>query len=335
MATGRLVSAQAGGEDVNLDRNLRPRRLDEYVGQEKVKKNLTIFLSAAKKRKEPVEHILLHGGPGLGKTTLAHIIAHEMGSEIRVTSGPAIEHGGDLAAILTNLEDGDMLFVDEIHRVRRVVEEMLYPAMEDYALDIVLGKGPSARTMRLELPRFTLIGATTRPNLLSAPLRDRFGVAYRLDFYTPEDMERIIRRSAEILKVDIEESAVGLIARRARWTPRIANRLLKRVRDYAQVEGDGSITAEIAEHALALMDIDSLGLDAMDRRIVEIIIDRFHGGPVGINTIAAAVGVEMDTVEDIYEPFLIQMGFLVRTPRGREVTPSAYAHVGKKQTRDK
>ncbi|MFA6908852.1 MAG: Holliday junction branch migration DNA helicase RuvB [Patescibacteria group bacterium] len=335
MATGRLVSAQAGGEDVNLDRNLRPRRLDEYVGQEKVKKNLTIFLSAAKKRKEPVEHILLHGGPGLGKTTLAHIIAHEMGSEIRVTSGPAIEHGGDLAAILTNLEDGDMLFVDEIHRVRRVVEEMLYPAMEDYALDIVLGKGPSARTMRLELPRFTLIGATTRPNLLSAPLRDRFGVAYRLDFYTPEDMERIIRRSAEILKVDIEESAVGLIARRARWTPRIANRLLKRVRDYAQVEGDGSITTEIAEHALALMDIDSLGLDAMDRRIVEIIIDRFHGGPVGINTIAAAVGVEMDTVEDIYEPFLIQMGFLVRTPRGREVTPSAYAHVGKKQTRDK
>ena len=329
------MSAQAGGEDVNLDRNLRPRRLDEYVGQEKVKKNLTIFLSAAKKRKEPVEHILLHGGPGLGKTTLAHIIAHEMGSEIRVTSGPAIEHGGDLAAILTNLEDGDMLFVDEIHRVRRVVEEMLYPAMEDYALDIVLGKGPSARTMRLELPRFTLIGATTRPNLLSAPLRDRFGVAYRLDFYTPEDMERIIRRSAEILKVDIEESAVGLIARRARWTPRIANRLLKRVRDYAQVEGDGSITAEIAEHALALMDIDSLGLDAMDRRIVEIIIDRFHGGPVGINTIAAAVGVEMDTVEDIYEPFLIQMGFLVRTPRGREVTPSAYAHVGKKQTRDK
>lgn len=334
MARDPLVSAQEGGEDVALDRTLRPASLADYIGQDKIKQNLEIFLHAAQGRKEPLDHALLYGGPGLGKTTLAHIIAHEMGSSIRVTSGPAIEHAGDLAAILTNLEKGDILFIDEVHRLRRVVEEMLYPAMEDFAMDIILGKGPSARTMRLELPHFTLIGATTKPNLLSAPLRDRFGVAYHLNFYTVEDVERIIRRSAGILGVQADDNALSYMAHRARWTPRIANRLLKRVRDFAQVKGDGHITADIASQALTMLEIDQLGLDETDRRILTLIIDKFGGGPVGLNTIAAAVGEDMDTVEDLYEPFLIQLGFLVRTPRGRTVAPEAYRHLGKDTPQD-
>ncbi len=334
MPRAPLVSPEEGGEDVALDRTLRPSTLSEYVGQEKIKRNVEIFLAAAKKRKEPLEHILLYGGPGLGKTTLAHIIAREVNANIRVTSGPAIEHGGDLAAILTNLEDGDVLFIDEIHRVRRIVEEMLYPAMEDYALDIILGKGPSARTMRLDLPKFTLIGATTKPNLLSAPLRDRFGVSYHLNYYTQEDIENIIQRSARILSLPLDTGSKKFIAHRARWTPRIANRLLKRVRDYAQVKGDGKITAPLAEDALTMLDIDSLGLDDTDRHILTLIIDKFNGGPVGLNTIAAAVGEDMDTVEDIYEPFLIQLGFLMRTPRGRTATPAGYQHMHRQAPHD-
>jgi len=324
----RLLTTKAAGEDGELDVSLRPKTLKEYVGQRHIKENLAVFIGAAKKRKEPLDHVLLHGAPGLGKTTLAHILGHEVGSDVRVTSGPAIERAGDLAAILTNLEAGDVLFIDEIHRLNRSVEEVLYPAMEDYKLDIVIGKGPSARTVRLDLPRFTLVGATTRLSLLSGPLRDRFGVTYRLDFYEPEELVEILKRSAAILHAKLEADAAVAIAARARRTPRVANRLLKRVRDYADVHGDGTITVAMAEAALKILDIDPLGLDPVDRRILKYIIEKFDGGPVGLGTIGAAVAEETDTLEDIYEPFLLQIGFLARTPRGRMATPAAYTHLG-------
>jgi len=285
-------------------------------------------MQAAKQRGEPIEHVLLYGPPGLGKTTLAHIIAKEMGSNIRVTSGLAIERAGDLAAIITNLADGDVLFIDEIHRLNKVIEEVLYPAMEDYALDIVIGKGPSARTLRLDLPKFTLIGATTRYNLLSSPLRNRFGCTYRLDYYNHQEIEQILRRSAKILAIELIDDAVKMIARRSRLTPRIANRLLKRVRDYVQVKGDGIVNSKLAQEALELMDVDVQGLDALDRKILEVIIEKFKGGPVGLNSIAAAVMEEEGTIEEIYEPYLMQLGFLMRTPRGRVVTELGYQHLG-------
>ncbi len=315
-------------EDRSLDAQLRPQTLEEYVGQERIKENLKVFMSAARLRKEPLEHVLLYGPPGLGKTSLAHIIAREMGVNIRVTSGPAIERAGDLAAILTNLSDGDILFIDEIHRLNKVIEEVLYPAMEDYALDIVLGKGPSARTLRLDLPKFTLVGATTRLSLLSSPLRDRFGSTFRLDFYTRDEIERVVRRSARILDVNIAHDAAGALAQRARRTPRVANRLLKRLRDFAQVKGDGSITGALALEALHMLEVDALGLDEIDRRILAVIIEKFKGGPAGLNAIAAAVAEEMETIEEVYEPYLMQIGFLQRTPRGRSVTDSAYQHLG-------
>lgn len=324
----RILTSHSQGEDADLDVNLRPRRLSEYVGQKQIKENLQVFLDAAKKRKQPLDHVLLHGAPGLGKTTLAHILAREVNVNIRITSGPAIERPGDLAAILSNLEAGDMLFIDEIHRLNRTVEEILYPAMEDFQLDIVIGKGPSARTVRLDLNHFTLIGATTRPSLLSSPLRDRFGVTYRLDFYDDDELVQILKRSAKILATKLEPAAAATIAARARKTPRVANRLLRRVRDYAEVKSDGTVTKSLAEQALATLDIDSLGLDQVDRKILKFIIDRFQGGPVGLNTIAAAVAEEQDTIEDIYEPFLLRLGFLSRTPRGRTVTPAAYRHLG-------
>ena len=317
-----------------MDLTLRPRTIKEFIGQDKIKENLKIFMDAAKKRKESLEHVLFHGPPGIGKTTLAHILAHEMGVNIRVTSGPAIERAGDLAAILTNLEDGDILFIDEVHRLNRVIEEVLYPAMEEYALDIVVGKGPSARTLRLDLPKFTLVGATTRVNLISSPLRDRFGSTYRLNFYADEDIEKIVQRSARILSIDLDQEAGQEIAKRARKTPRIANRLLKRVRDYAQVKADGKIVTPLALEALEKLEIDIYGLDEVDRKILETIIEKFSGGPVGLNTIAASIGEEMDTICDIYEPFLLQLGFLARTPRGRVVTEAGYKHLGKKSPED-
>ncbi len=324
----RLVTANAKTEDASLDLTLRPKRLSEYIGQGKVKENLMIALGASKKRGHPLDHVLLHGAPGLGKTTLAHIISEELGASIRVTSGPALERAGDLAAILTNLQDGDVLFIDEMHRLNRTIEEVLYPAMEDYCLDIIIGKGPSARTVRLELPKFTLVGATTRVSLLSSPLRDRFGLTYRLDFYTDADIAEILHRSARILGVAIDEEATQELSTRARRTPRIANRLLKRVRDYADMKGDGQITKTLANEALKLLEIDQLGLDEIDRRILATIIERYNGGPVGLNAIAAAIGEEMDSIEDVYEPFLLQLGFLARTPRGRTATPAAYRHLG-------
>jgi Holliday junction DNA helicase RuvB len=324
----RLVIPDVSGGDVELDATLRPRTLQDYVGQEKIKENLRIFMAAAQKRREPLEHVLLYGSPGLGKTTLAHIIARELGANIRVTSGPALAKAGDLAAILTNLEVGDVLFVDEVHRLNKVIEEVLYPAMEDYALDIVLGKGPSARTLRLDLPKFTIIGATTKVSLLSAPLRDRFGVTYRLNFYELGDIERIVERSAKILKVPVDAAAVQAIAERSRRTPRIANRLLKRVRDFAEVKGDGRVTAAVAADAWRMLDVDAYGLDDVDRRILKTIIEKFRGGPVGLNAVAAATSEEMATIEDIYEPFLMQIGFLMRTPRGRVATEHAYRHLG-------
>lgn len=326
----RVIGGVVEPDDAELDVNLRPKRLNEYVGQKHIKNNLEVFLKAAKKRKEPLEHVLLHGAPGLGKTTLAHVVAREMDVPIRVTSGPAIERAGDLAAILSNLEPGSILFIDEIHRLNRMIEEVLYPAMEDFQLDIVIGKGPSARTVRLDLPQFTLVGATTRLSLLSSPLRDRFGASYRLDFYRAEELIDILRRSAKILGARLEPAAAAEIAARARRTPRVANRLLKRVRDYAEVKSDGQITKPLAEQALANLDIDPLGLDLVDRKILQFIIDKFQGGPVGLNTIAAGIAEEMETVEDIYEPFLLQIGFLARTARGRTATPAAYAHLGYK-----
>ncbi|MFH1207716.1 MAG: Holliday junction branch migration DNA helicase RuvB [Patescibacteria group bacterium] len=327
--THRIITVKEKGEDRTLDLTLRPKNLKEFVGQESIKDSLTIFMQAAKKRNEPLEHVLLHGPPGIGKTTLAHIIGKEMGVGVRVTSGPAIEKAGDLGAILTNLEDGDVLFIDEIHRLNRVIEEVLYPAMEEYALDIIVGKGPSARTLRLDLPKFTLVGATTRMNLLSSPLRDRFGTVFRLDFYGNEDIEKIIKRSAKILGVAIDAGALAMIASRSRRTPRVANRLLKRVRDFAQVKSDGKITEDLATTALRQLSIDEAGLDEIDRKILTFIIEKYGGGPVGLNTIAAAIAEEQSTLEDVYEPYLMQSGFLARTSRGRVVTESGYKHLGK------
>lgn len=324
----RLLTSAGTGEDADLDANLRPQRLIDYVGQKHMKENLQVFLDAAKKRKQPLDHVLLHGAPGLGKTTLAHILAKEVGVNIRITSGPAIERPGDLAAILSNLENGDILFIDEIHRLNRTIEEVLYPAMEDFQLDIVIGKGPSARTVRLDLNHFTLIGATTRLSLISSPLRDRFGVSYRLDFYEEDELVQILKRSATILDAKLDPDAAVTIGQRSRRTPRVANRLLKRVRDFAEVKSNGKITKDVAERALQTLDIDPLGLDHVDRKILRFIIEKFQGGPVGLNTIAAAVAEEQETLEDIYEPFLLQLGFLTRTPRGRVVTLAAYRHLG-------
>jgi Holliday junction DNA helicase RuvB len=307
---------------------LRPRSLAELIGQERVKENLGILIQAAKARGEALDHVLLYGPPGLGKTTISHLIANEMGVSIRVTAGPVIERAGDLAAILTNLRQGDILFIDEVHRLGRAVEEILYPAMEDFALDIVIGRGPGARSIRLKLPRFTVVGATTRLALLTAPLRTRFGATYRLDFYSQEAMEAIVRRGADLLGVPIEEGGVVEIGRRARGTPRVALRLLRRVRDYAQVRADGAITSEVAAEALELLEVDHLGLDDIDRRVLRAIIVKFGGGPVGLETIAAAVSEEPDTIMDVYEPYLLQLGFLERTARGRTATPAAYRHLG-------
>lgn len=325
----RIISPVEARGDAGLDLSLRPQTLAEYVGQAKIKENLAITVSAAKKRQEALEHVLLYGAPGLGKTTLAHVIAKEIGANIRVTSGPAIEKSGDLAAILSNLEAGDILFIDEVHRLPKTVEEILYPAMEDYALDIIMGKGPTARILRLDLPKFTIIGATTLASLLSSPLRDRFGISYHLNFYEEDDIAKIISRSAGILGVDIDTPALKEIASRSRRTPRIANRLLKRVRDYCEIKGDGRITLEGSLSAFRMMEVDALGLDAVDRRILEVIIDKFQGGPVGVNTLAAATGEESDTIENIYEPYLMQLGFLDRSPRGRLATPLAYQHLGR------
>lgn len=330
MKEARSVAPQAREEERSLEATLRPRGLgdDEYIDQDKVKGNLRILIEAARGRGEALEHVALYGPPGVGKTSLAHVIAAELGVPIRVTSGPAIERAGDLAAILTNLDAGSVLFIDEVHRLPRIVEEVLYPAMEDYHLDIILGKGPGARTLRLPLPRFTLVGATTRIGRLSAPLRDRFGATYRLDLFPPEALEKVVRRSARILGIPVEADAAFEIARRSRGTPRIANRWLKRVRDYAQVRHDGRVTLSVARGALAALEVDDVGLDAVDRMLLRAIAEKFSGGPVGLDTLAAAISEDAETIEDVYEPFLLQEGFLQRTPRGRMATERAYRHLG-------
>jgi Holliday junction DNA helicase RuvB len=324
----RVVAAQARAEDEALDQSLRPRRLEEYIGQERVKENLKIFIEAARSRNEPLDHVLLYGPPGLGKTTLANVIANEMDVQIKITSGPAIAIPGDLASILTSLQQGDILFIDEIHRLTRLVEEALYPAMEDFAWDMILGKGMAAKSIRLRLPRFTIVGATTRYALLSSPLRDRFGATYRLDFYDLAAIDQIVRRAARILGVAIDGDGAEIIAQRARGTPRIANRLLKRVRDFAEVRAQGRITGTVAQDALGMLDVDALGLDDVDRKVLKTIVEKFDGGPVGLDTIAAAISEESDTIMDVYEPFLLQLGFIDRTPRGRVATRRAYEHLG-------
>jgi len=323
----RIIEPKPIDEDLPMENSLRPQRLDEYIGQNTVKENLSVFIEAAKQRGEPLDHVLLHGYPGLGKTSLATVVSNELGVNMRSTSGPVIERPGDLAAILTNLEQGDVLFIDEIHRLNNVVEEILYPAMEDFKLDIIIGQGPSARTIKLDLPPFTLVGATTRAGLLSPPLRDRFGVMLRLEFYEVEDLQTIVKRSARILSISIDEKGAQEIAKRSRGTPRIANRLLRRVRDYAEVRADGKITREVADYALGMLEVDHKGFDRMDRKILLTIIEKYDGGPVGIDTLAAAVSEEKGTLEDVYEPYLIQEGFLNKPPRGRVATRLAYEHL--------
>lgn len=324
----RIVSGQPRGDDAAADISLRPKMLTEYIGQTSVKEKMKIYIEAAKKRGEPLDHVLLYGPPGLGKTTLSFIIANEMGVNIRITTGPAITKQGDLAALLTNLSDGDILFIDEIHRLNASVEEILYPAMEDYALDIIIGKGPSARSLRIDLPRFTLIGATTRAGMLTSPLRDRFGIINRLEMYDPNDLSTIIKRSADILGIDIDPTGAYEIARRSRGTPRIANRLLRRVRDFAQIKAEGQITREVADAALRMLEIDNEGFDQIDAIILRTIIEKFAGGPVGLDTLSAATGEEVGTIEDVYEPYLLRNGYIMRTPRGRVATDAAYRHFG-------
>ncbi len=328
MPAKRRINTEATEEDVRIDKSLRPEKLEDYIGQEKTKDNLRVYIDAAKMRGDSLDHVLFYGPPGLGKTTLAGIIANEMGTHMKVTSGPAIEKPGEMAAILNSLQPGDILFVDEIHRLNRQVEEVLYPAMEDYAIDIVIGKGATARSIRLELPKFTLVGATTRPGMLTAPLRDRFGVVAHLDYYSPEELMLIVLRSARLLNVEIDGEGAYQLARRSRGTPRLANRLLKRVRDFAQVRYDGKITEEVASVALDLLDVDQYGLEMLDRRILTTMITKFCGGPVGLETLAASIGEDAGTIEDVYEPFLLKNGFINRTPRGRMVTPLAYRHLG-------